>query len=249
MEGPAFESSTRPGESRLFTYPFFLFKKQASALEGKDGSIPVAWITLPDGLQAVEDAGLADDVQRNPDAPKSSLRMVRERGAYPAARKLYEGEYRIVGIYEDEPSALLDEFRVNWEEEIHADPIEPYSFDPRRVPEQLVPVAANRFAYAFFSYTGHPFGAFVPDQKPVVAIWQGLNHPFPVLLSNMRRAKGALPLSQALSFAYFLMPALNAVRQEPEPQRNKVEELYLINSYLEDPQNRIKSLGLLGRCL
>lgn len=228
--------------ARLFTFPFYVLKQQNAQISS--GAVPFAWITLPgDQLHPVEDADMLTMLSETLGLPKSSLKIYRERGAYPAAKKLHEGDYRLIGIYEDEPSALLDEFRVNWEEELKADPVEFFPYDARRVSGQLVPVVPGRFSYAFFSYHGRPFGGDVPESLPLLAIAQNSNHPFPVLLSN------AESLSAALSFAYFLMPATSVLGSDSESERRRVEQVYLLNSYLEDPESRFKSLGLLGSLL
>lgn len=233
--------------ARLFTFPFYVLKEQKAQFSS--GAVPFAWITLPgDQLHPVEDADMLTMLSETLGLPKSSLKIFRERGAYPAARKLHEGEYRLIGIYEDEPSALLDEFRVNWEEELKADPVEFFPYDARRVSGQLVPVVPGRFSYAFFSYRGRPFGADVPEALPLLAIAQNSNYPFPVLLSNAERDNPG-SLSAALSFAYFLMPAASVSGSDSESDRRRVEQIYLLNSYLEDPQSRFKSLGLLGSLL
>lgn len=236
--------------ARLFSYPFYLLRERDRGFQPENGSADIAWITLPrDGIHPVEDADLLTMLSEALGRPKSSLKIVRERGAYPAARKLHEGEYRLIGIYEDEPSALLDEFRVNWEEELKADPVEFFPFDPKRVSGQLIPVVPGRFGYLFFSYSGSPFGNDVPPSRPMLAIAQEMNHPFPVLLSNARVSESPQRLSEALSFAYFLMPSAEAVRSIPEAQRRAIVQMYLLNSYLEDPESRYKSLGLLGSLL
>ncbi|HSP06778.1 MAG TPA: hypothetical protein VLR94_06345, partial [Acidobacteriota bacterium] len=221
-----------------------------ATLQPGGGGLDVAWITLPgSGIHELEDADLLTMLSEATGRPKSSLRIVRERGAYPAAKKLHEGEYGLIGIHEDEPSALLDEFRVNWEEELKAEPLEFYPYDPKRVTSQLIPVGPGRFSYTFFFYDGDPFAAGISPSRPVLAITEEIDHPFPVLLSNSRPAEQSSPLSAALSFAYFLMPSAPAVHSVPDSLRWRVEQMYLLNSYLEDPANRYKSLGLLGSLL
>lgn len=234
--------------ARLFSFPFYLLKGRNPAIQGNQ-DVPIAWITVPDGLvHSVEDADVLTMLSQALGIPKSSLKIVRERGAYPAAKKMFEGDYRLIGIYEDDPSALLDEFRVNWQDELKAGMFEFYAYDPKRITAQLVPVVPERFGYTYFTYRDRPFEDAVPEGNPVLAVTQQEEHPYPVLLSNAPTRPDS-SLSRALSFAYFQMPSTAPIRATPAPARRRIEQMYLLNSYLEDPGNRYKSLGLLGSLL
>lgn len=234
--------------ARLFSYPFYLLKDRNAPVSGNH-VLPIAWITVPDSfVHPVEDADVLTMLSEALGVPKSSLKIVRERGAYPAAKKMFEGEYRLIGIYEDDPSALLDEFRVNWQEELKAGGVEFFPYDEKRITPQLVPVVPGRFGYAFFTYRDRPFEDEVPEGSAVLAVTQQDDHPFPVLLSNAGTKPGS-QLARALSFAYFLMPSTPAVKAAAPLTRRRIEQMYLLNSYLEDPDSRYKSLGLLGSLL
>ena len=145
------------------SYPFYLLKDRNAPVSGNH-VLPIAWITVPDSfVHPVEDADVLTMLSEALGVPKSSLKIVRERGAYPAAKKMFEGEYRLIGIYEDDPSALLDEFRVNWQRQLRQVASSFFLMMKNESRRSCAPLCPEDFGYAFFTYRDRPFEDEVPE--------------------------------------------------------------------------------------
>jgi hypothetical protein len=232
--------------ARLISFPLYLLgyrDRQGLTSGGNAGNLRIAFITLPvRTLHPVMDADVQTMLSELLGRPKNAIHILQERGAYPAAKGLYEGGYQVVAIYEDEPSVILHEFEINLTDELKAPPARFLDLDASKTGGMLVQVAPERLSYALFE---EPESS---SMQPAIA--QELHHPFPLILSNVRTLspETGRPLSAALSYACFLILPELQLQSETESERWKIEHMYLLNSYLNDPGNRFKGLGLLG-CL
>lgn len=245
----------QPVNARLFTIPFYIVGLAQDPADlpdrtAKTESLDVAFITLPvsDATQ-LQEADLLTMLSEILGKPKSAIKVYQERGPYTIAKKLYEGNYQLAGIYEDEPSLLLDEFEINLTEELKAPPPQLFPFPPKWLSTQLQIASPDRLEYLFFAYQGTPFAELdgLHSGSPIAAIALRSAHNFPVLLSNVqaRFPESHAFVSRALSFAYFLLlPSLSGTADQ-----ETAEKMYLLNAYLNDPQNQYKSLGFLAYLL
>jgi hypothetical protein len=235
--------------AHLVSVPLYLlgYADNAASLQRKTqnvDSLQIAFLTLPvSSVYAVEDADLLNTISEILSRPKNSLKIYHEREAYTAAKQLFEGRYHLVGIYEDEPSTLLDELQINLSQELnaHSAQILPTVNNDTN---QLHEVSPNRLSYSFLMYG--------TDFVPIPAIVQETKYDFPILLSNVRTAYPAVwpAFSHALSDAYFLMvPEVLQLPFPNEQEKLNVVRAYLLNAYLSDPEDRYKSLGFLGYLL
>ena len=234
---------------RIISLPLYLMTSSNDALRNHPAQ--VGFITLPSSsLYAIEEADLLTMLSQILSRPKASIKTYRERDAYTAAKRMFDGTYQVVGVYEDEPSMLLNEFFINLQQELRATPPHFLSIDPEKVNGQMNVVAPDRLSYVFFRYEGQPFSeSQALGNHPVVAIVQQPRTDFPLILTNLRSvAKESIaPLLKALSHSYFLaVPAISSNQQE---EKQIIERDYLLNAYLLDPDDRFKSLALLGHLL
>lgn len=211
---------------RLFSTPLFILSFTGQA--DKADPLQVSYITAPTyGLQEADLLNVLSEVLSR---PKSSIHVYRERDAYTTAKNFYSGSYQVVGIYEDEPSTLLDELNVNLVQELKARQPKLVSTKADE-PGSLHDVAPERLAYVF-----------IPEKDgTMTALVQEMNTPFPVFLSNL--PKSLEPgFSLALSYAYFLdLPY--ATRTVTEADRDRIERAYLYNAFVNDPDNRLKGIA------
>lgn len=225
---------------RLFSVPFYIlsFPDSSSGPE----SLQVAYITLPLNLApAIQDADLLNLLSEVLGKPRNAIKLYRERDAYTAAKNFYSGAYRLVGIYEEEPSTLLDEFNINLTQELRAKPPRLISLDPQEA-TGFHEVAPDRLGYVYFSSTD-PLGS--GKKLMLVGITRPAGEQFPVVLANLpKEAEASVEL--ALSYAYFLAAPSASRIATSESDRKKLEQAYLYNSYVEDPENRMKGLAFLS---
>lgn len=244
----------QPVNARLFTIPFYIvghIQDQQDFLDrtAKKESLNIAFITLPlNDAAKPHEADLLTMLSEILGKPKSAIRVYPERGPYTIAKKLYDGSYELAGIYEDEPSLLLDEIDINLTQELKAPPPQLFPFPSKLLSTQLQTVSPNRLEYLFFSYQGTPFAELdtYKSNNPIAAIVLRTMHNFPVLLSNVQLfPESNVLVSRALSSAYFLLlPSLSGVADQ-----ETAEKMYLLNAYLNDPENQYKSLGFLAYLL
>ncbi len=209
-------------------------------------SVQIAFLTLPlEEIYSVEEADLLTMFSEILAKPKNSIRIYREREAYTAARQLFEGHYNLVAIYEDDPSSLVNEFRINLVEELNAPDIQMLPLEASRVNYHLNEISPQRFKYVFFLNQDDPV-------TPIPAIVQKTGYNFPVLLSNIRSGfvDSQPGFAKALSDAYFLMVSeTSRLRFENESEKQSVQRMYALNACLNDPSNKYKSLAFLGYLL
>ena len=231
---------------RLISFPFYLLMNSASD-PSRRSTLEIALLKLSgESWMDVEVADVLTMISEVLGRPKNSLKLFEERGPYPAAKKLFDGTYQLVGIYEEEPSVLLDEFNVNLTQELKAPSAVFFAPEPNRVEYQLHEIAPHRMSYVFFRYQD-PFFA---DQNHsssniLLALSPETVHKFPIVLSNL---KSASPDSEpeflrALSYSDFLMLPQISVS---ENEKYLVQRLYLLDAFLNDSENRWKGLGFLG---
>ena len=234
--------------SRMISLPLYLFgyAENSQLLQLKTSqlnTVRFAFLTLPlEQIYSVEEADLLTMLSQILAKPKNSIKIYREREAYTTAKQLFEGHYNLVGIYEDEPSTLVDEFQINLVEELGAREAQVLALERSRVSYHLQEASPQRLKYTFFVRPEDPM-------FPMPAIIQETNYNFPIVLSNLpTRFSESLPgFSKALSDAYFLMlPEVSRLHFSDESEKESVQRLYLLNAYLSDPENRYKGLGFLG---
>jgi hypothetical protein len=191
----------------------------------------------------VEEADLLTMFSEILSKPRNTIKIYREREAYTAAKQLFEGYYNFIAVYENEPSTLVDELQINLTEELHAQAAILLPLD--KGVGQLRNVSTQRLQYLFFTVPDDPFFA-------IPGIVQKSSYDFPVLLSNVSSTlPDSVPaFSRILSDAYFLMPLeIEKLAFRNEVEKQSVQRLYYWNAYLNDPENRYKSLGMLGELL
>jgi hypothetical protein len=239
----------QPVNARLFSIPFYVVGSDQNLAErtAKAESLNIAFVTFGDSQ--IQEADLLTMLSEILGKPKSAIKLYEERGPYPIAKKLYDGTYELAGIYEEEPSLLLDELQINLTEELKTSAAKPYPFPMKWINEQLQVVSPDRMEYLFFNYQGAPFSESenFPAGTPIAAIALQGKDNFPVLLSNFQSQfpENSNLISRALSNAYFLvLPSLS-----DSIDKETAEKIYLLNSYLNDSQNRYKSLGFLSSLL
>jgi len=237
--------------AHLVSVPLYLlgYADSGASLQRKTQNIDplqIAFLTLPvSSIYPIEDADLLNTISEILSRPKNSLKIYHEREAYTAAKQLFEGRYHLVGIYEDEPSTLLEELQINLSQELNAHSAEILPTGESIGTNQLHEVSPNRLSYAFLMYG-------TDSSVPIPAIVQETKYDFPILLSNLRTAYPAQwpAFSHALSDAYFLMvPEVLQLSFQDEQEKSNVVRAYLLNAYLSDPDDRYKSLGFLGYLL
>lgn len=237
--------------AHLVSIPLYLlgYAESSASLQHKiaaSDNLQIAFLTLPVSMiYPIEDADLLSTISEILSRPKNSLRIYHEREAYTAAKQLFEGRYNLVGIYEEEPSTLLDEFQINLSQELNAHSAQILPTENSGSANELHEVSPNRLSYAYLMYA-------TDLSVPVPAIVQETNYSFPILLSNVRTAYPALwpAFSHALSDAYFLMvPEILQLPFSSEQEKQNVVRAYLLNAYLSNPEDRYKSLGYLGYLL
>lgn len=225
---------------RLFSVPFYILSFSDNG-SGQD-SLQVAYITLPlNQAPAIQDADLLNLMSEVLGRPRTSIRLYRERDAYTAAKNFYSGVYRLIGIYEEEPSTLLDEFNINLTQELRAKPPRLLSLDPKDI-TGFHEVAPDRLGYVYFS-SEDPLGS--GKNVLLVGITREAGGQFPVILTNLPR-ESEPSLELALSYAYFLAMPSASRGLAAENDREELERAYLYNSYVEDPENRMKGLAFLS---
>lgn len=236
---------------RLISFPFYIFgyPENYPSLESrisKLSSVQIAYLTAPFAeLYGIEEADLLAMFSEMLSRPKSSIRLFREREAYTAAKGLFDGHYNLVGFYEDEPSTLKEEFHVNLQSELHANPPVMLSLDPARFPYQLFEISPTRLKYIVFSSQEEPF-------TEMAAVVQQKTTNLPLLISNVRTVspEAASRFTQTLSDTYFLMvQEISKVKFNDESDRQRIQHLYLLNAYLNDPDDKLKGLGFLSYLL
>jgi hypothetical protein len=239
----------QPVNARLFTIPFYIVGSDQNLFErtAKSETLNIAFVTFGDSQ--IQEADLLTMLSEIFGKPKSAIKLNQERGPYPIAKKLYDGTYALAGIYEEEPSLLLDELQINLTEELKTSPAKPFPFPSKLLDEQLQVVSPDRMEYLFFVYQGTPFSELenFSSRTPIAAIALPGKQDVPVLLSNVqtRFSENYSLVSRALSNTYFLMlPSLS-----DSIDKETAEKIYLLNSYLNDSQNRYKSLGFLSSLL
>ncbi|HET6267352.1 MAG TPA: hypothetical protein VFG11_06500, partial [Acidobacteriota bacterium] len=229
---------------RLISFPFYIVTYPGND-ESRHPSLEVAFLELPDeALFHVEEADLLTMLSEVLGRPKNTLKLYKERGPYPAAKKIFDGTYQLIGIYDDEPSVLLDELNINLTEELKAHKAEFVELDNKRVEYQLHEIARQRMSYVFFNYADPSF-PYAGEPPVFVALAPEMAHKFPVILSNLKSTDhdSEQEFLRALSYAYFmLLPEIS----DQEKDKYLVERLYLLNAYLDDSDNRLKGLGFLG---
>ena len=237
--------------AHLVSLPLYLlgYADSGGSLQRKTAAadpLQIAFLTLPvTSIYPIEDADLLNTISEILSRPKNSLKIYHEREAYTAAKQLFEGRYHLVGIYEDEPSTLLDELQINLSQELNARTAQILPTQDSASTNQLHEVSPNRLSYAFLMYG-------TDSSVPIPAIVQETKYDFPILLSNIRTAYPAMwpAFSRALSDAYFLMvPEVLQLPFQNEQEKQNVVRAYLLNAYLNDPDDRYKSLGFLGYLL
>src|SRR5207237_54528 len=178
--------------SSLDTFPVYVLQRNKSSVAGGSSQIKIAYLMLDFPLhQPVQEADLLTMFSEILRRPKTAIHLLPERGPYTAARNFFDRSYDLVAIYEDPPSALLQEFQINLTEELHAEPSEPLQFAAGATEvRQVVP---NRFGYILQAPRGSD------DQSlGIIQIWRG---ELPLILSNLK-GQDADTLSAALSYAY-----------------------------------------------
>jgi hypothetical protein len=234
---------------RIISLPLYLIISSNDALRNNPAQI--GFITLPSSdLYAIEEADLLTMLSQILSRPKASIKTYRERDAYTAAKRMFDGTYQMVGVYEDEPSMLLNEFFINLQQELKTAPPHFLSIDPEKVNGLINVVAPDRLSYVFFRYVGQPFTeSQTLGKTAVLAVVQQPHADFPLILTNLRTiAKDSVaPLLKALSHSYFL--AVPAISSRQQQEKQIIERDYLLNAYLLDPEDRFKSLALLGHLL
>lgn len=236
---------------RLISVPFYLMGYGGKESNQAASHLEVAFITLPQDRANLEEADLLNMLSEVLGRPKNSISIYHERNPYTVAKKLYDRTYHMIGVYEDEPSTLLDEFETNLTDELKAPPAEFIPVAPANAVPQLNKVAEDRLNYVFYNYRDQPFleTTSVPPAAPLIAVVLQSDQKFPVLLSNVRKISKTAEeeFYRATSYAYFLLlPSLDPLQ---ENEKLNAQRRYLLNSYLEEPENRFKSLGFLGYLL
>lgn len=229
----------RVANPRLFSTPFYILTFPDSP-PGQE-PLQVAYITLPlKQTPVIQDADMLNLLSEVLGRPRNAIKLYKERDAYTAAKNFYSGAYRLVGIYEDEPSTLLDEFNVNLTQELRAKPPLLSMLAPQDN-NGYHEVAPDRLGYVYFNGKD-PLGS--GKNLLVLGITRQMTDEFPVILTNLPGESSA-PLELALSYAYFLcMPSVSNGKNEND--RRELEQAYLYNSYVEDPDNRMKGLAFLS---
>lgn len=230
----------RLANPRLFSVPFYLLSLPEG---GKPSGEPlqVAFITQPvAGRLPVEEADLLNALSEILGRPRNAIHILPERDAYTAAKNFYAGAYHLVGIYEDEPSTLLDEFEVNLTQELRAG-------EPRTLPlgdqqQQMYVVAPGRLAYVVFRGKD-PLGS--EKELTLVALVQNTSFPFPVILTNMPEDSQRV-LEMAFSHACFLAFPDPTKFVTDQKTAFWVERMFLFNAFLIDPSNRLKGIAALS---
>ena len=231
----------------LVSTPLYLFgyAQNPSILAGRISKLDrvnIAFLTLPiPTIYQLEDADLINLLSQVLSRPKGSLKLYREREPYTAAKQLFGENYNLVGIYEDEPATLVDEFKINLEEELNAHALQSFPSKDVESVGQMHDVSP-RLNY---------FVLQLQDQSAMIgAIPTAQNSDMPVLLGNLNSIGLWPAFSHALSDAYFLsVPEISKVRVEDDLSRLNLLSTYLLNAYLLDDQDRYKGLGFLGALL
>jgi hypothetical protein len=201
----------------------------------KLSAMEIAFLTLPiQQIDPVQEADLLTMLSQILRKPKVAIKLYREREAYTAAKRLYEGNYDLVGIYEDEPATLLDEFQINLREELMTQQASLLIFDSP--PGHIQEASPHRLNYLFYGNSS-------------VAIVQQAWQKLPVVLSNVRQTRPQLwsSFSKALSNSCFLM--IPRISEKDPARKQALQGTFLWNAYIHDPENRWKALGFLGHLL
>jgi hypothetical protein len=235
---------------RLISFPFYIFgyPEPSQSLEkkiSKLNSVQIAYLTLPaEELDGIEEADLLAMFSEILDKPKSSIRIFQERGAYTAARGLFDGHYNLVGFYEDEPSVMNEELQMNLLSELHTKAPAIFPLDRSRFSFQLYEISA-RLKYIVFPSSRKP-------SEEMAAVVQENINDLPLILSNIRFNQPEMVprFSQTLSDIYFLMVQEITKLNFSNPSiRRRIQHLYLLNAYLNSSTDKLKGLGFLSYLL
>jgi hypothetical protein len=225
--------------------PFFLVGHAGSSSQlrekvSRGNPLEVSLLISPEESAQVQEADLLTMLSEVLGRPKTSIQIYRERGPYPAAKKLYDGTYHLTGILEGEPSTLMHELDINLTQELRAQPAILFLPDPSRINHNWNEAAPGRFYYVFFTDPSR-------NDAPVIAVVVPQKVALPLVLSNPKAVRPELTarVREAVSYAYFLVLPEELSRTQ-EAERDRIEMIYLLSAYRNDLRNRYKALAFLG---